>query len=155
MTEEQIDVLDAEGMPTGEVLTNSEIHARNLWHGVAHVWIYNRKGQILLQQRHKDVKWAAGCWDLTAGGHISAGESPEQAAIRETKEELVFDVNQTELMLAGKTIDDRDGSKFGDAHRCHQWNFILKKDLKVIDLILQEGETGKVQWYDLDLLKQQ
>ena len=52
-----------------------------------------RDGRILLAHRNPMRRWYPDCWDLV-GGHIEAGESPEQAVIRECSEELgirVFD----------------------------------------------------------------
>ncbi|MFC7485380.1 NUDIX domain-containing protein [Knoellia pratensis] len=46
-----------------------------------------RDGRILMVHRNPTRRWYPDCWDL-AGGHIEAGESPEQAVIRECREEL-------------------------------------------------------------------
>jgi isopentenyldiphosphate isomerase len=48
-----IDVLDENGNPTGDKKTKREIHEQGLWHISAHVWIYNSKGEILLQLRQR------------------------------------------------------------------------------------------------------
>lgn len=46
-----------------------------------------RDGRVLLAHRHPQRRWYPDCWDLV-GGHIEAGETPEQAVIRECGEEL-------------------------------------------------------------------
>lgn len=46
-----------------------------------------RDGRVLLGHRHPARRWYPDCWDLV-GGHIEAGESAEQAVIRECAEEL-------------------------------------------------------------------
>lgn len=46
-----------------------------------------RDGRVLMVHRHPERRWYPDCWDLV-GGHIEAGESPEQAVIRECGEEL-------------------------------------------------------------------
>ena len=51
MTTELIDVLDENGILTGEVLPRSEVHKRGLWHRAIVVAIVNEKNEILLQQR--------------------------------------------------------------------------------------------------------
>ena len=45
---------------------------------------------MLLQRRPPD-KENGGCWDKTVGGHVDAGEDFDQAAVRETGEELFDD----------------------------------------------------------------
>ncbi len=46
-----------------------------------------RDGRVLMVHRHPERRWYPDCWDLV-GGHIEAGESAEQAVIRECSEEL-------------------------------------------------------------------
>ena len=47
--------------------------------------------RILLAHRHPRRRWYPNCWDLV-GGHIEAGESPEQALRRECREEIAVDL---------------------------------------------------------------
>lgn len=50
--------------------------------------ILHREGRVLLQLRDSDPDvYAAGMWGIF-GGHVEAGESPEEAARREIEEEL-------------------------------------------------------------------
>jgi 8-oxo-dGTP diphosphatase len=46
-----------------------------------------RDGRVLMAHRHPERRWYPDCWDLV-GGHIEAGESAEQAVIRECSEEI-------------------------------------------------------------------
>ena len=46
-----------------------------------------RDGRALLAHRHPARRWYPDCWDLV-GGHVEAGESPEEAVRRECLEEL-------------------------------------------------------------------
>jgi len=49
-----------------------------------------RGGRVLLGLRSADARWLAGAWDVF-GGHVEAGESAEQALVRELREELGVD----------------------------------------------------------------
>ncbi|MBI3032165.1 NUDIX hydrolase [Candidatus Woesearchaeota archaeon] len=51
---------------------------------------YTKEGKVLLQKRHSISKWGEE-WSFWGGG-IDPGETKEQAARRELKEELDFDV---------------------------------------------------------------
>ena len=51
MKEELIDVLDENGIKTGQIMTRNEIHKQGLWHRAIVVAIINEKNEILLQQR--------------------------------------------------------------------------------------------------------
>ncbi len=88
MTEELIDLFDESDNKTGERKTRQYAHAKGLWHQASHVWIYNSKGEMLLQKRSMQVESNPGLWDISAAGHISAGETPGQAALREMYEEI-------------------------------------------------------------------
>lgn len=48
-------------------------------------------GRLMLGHRHPERRWYPDCWDLF-GGHVEPGESPEQAARRECREEITVDV---------------------------------------------------------------
>lgn len=86
--EEMIDVLNENGIKTGEILPRSEIHKRGLWHRAIVVAIINEKNEILLQQRAANKEKNANMWDISAAGHISAGQDSIMAATREINEEV-------------------------------------------------------------------
>lgn len=88
MKEELIDVLDENGVFTGEVLPRSEIHKKGLWHRAIVVAIINENNQLLLQQRSNNKEKNPGMWDISVAGHISAGQDSLSAAVREINEEV-------------------------------------------------------------------
>jgi len=81
-------VLDSSGRPVGRRKPKSEVHRDGDWHGAAHVWIRNAQGQILIQRRSPKKESWPNLWDVSVAGHISAGEGPVEAALREAQEEL-------------------------------------------------------------------
>lgn len=85
---ELIDVLDENGIKTGEVLSRDEVHKRGLWHRAIVVAIVNEKNEILLQQRSANKEKNANMWDISAAGHISSGQDSLMAAAREISEEV-------------------------------------------------------------------
>lgn len=66
------------------------------------VYIFNQERQVLLGQR-KSVH-GFGCW-CPPGGHLEFGETNEQAAVREVKEETNLDIREDDLSLRGVTND--------------------------------------------------
>lgn len=81
--EELIDVLDEKGNHTGKVVTRKEVHTQRLWHKVVVVAIMDKNGHLLMQQRSKEVEKNKEKWDVTAAGHISAGQTSKEAGIRD------------------------------------------------------------------------
>jgi isopentenyl-diphosphate delta-isomerase len=72
------------------------------------VFIYNSKGEVWLQKRPMHKKHFPGLWEISACGAVSSGESPGQAAKRETKEEtgLEVDLKHVETFLNQFTGQD-------------------------------------------------
>ena len=85
---EYFDVLTENGEYTDRIETRDECHSKGLWHKAVAVFIINSKNQVLLQKRSANKKLWPNLWDISAGGHVFAGEFGFQAIIRENKEEL-------------------------------------------------------------------
>lgn len=88
MSEEYLDILNEKGEPTGESRPYNDAHQKGLIHRTAHVWFVNSKKQILLQKRASNKLAYPDYWDISAAGHISAGQTSLEGAQMETKEEL-------------------------------------------------------------------
>jgi len=67
-----------------------EAHQKGLLHRAFSVFIFNKKGEILLQQRAATKYHGALLWSNTCCSHPCPGESVESAASRRLQEELGF-----------------------------------------------------------------
>jgi isopentenyldiphosphate isomerase len=99
--DEYIDIVDEHGNPTGKSELKSIIHQRGYYHHTAHVWFYTKHGEVLLSQRSAKKSICPLMWDVSVAGHIDAGETPKQAAIRETKEEIGLSISENDLQPIG------------------------------------------------------
>ncbi|WP_433020311.1 NUDIX hydrolase [Kribbella sp. CA-294648] len=66
-----------------------------------------RDGLVLLVHRHPSRRWYPDCWDLV-GGHVEAGELPDQAVRRECLEELgvhIHDPVPMPMTISDPTLD--------------------------------------------------
>jgi len=88
MQEEMIDVLDENGIKTGEILPRKVVHEKGLWHRIIVVAIVNEKNEILIQQRSHNKDKNPDMWDISVTGHLSAGQDSLTAATREISEEV-------------------------------------------------------------------
>ncbi|WP_055443206.1 NUDIX hydrolase [Lacinutrix himadriensis] len=98
---EYIDIFTKTGKPTGKTAPKSEIHTKGYYHNTAHIWFYTKKGEILLAQRAASKTIYPLLWDVSVAGHIDAGETIKQGAIREVKEEIGLTISETDLEKIG------------------------------------------------------
>lgn len=149
--EEFFDVLDERGDFTGEVVSRDECHKRGLWHRAAVVFIVSTDNQrILLQLRSADKKLWPNLWDVTAGGHVLAGELGYQGVIRETKEELGIDIAKNDLEYIGTTISETERPDIINRH--FNELYIVHSDVEASEITLQEEEVQDIKWFERDEL---
>ncbi len=157
MTTELIDVLNEDGVLTGEVLPRSEVHKRGLWHRAIVVAIINEKNEILLQQRSEKKEKNAGMWDISVAGHISAGQDSLSAAAREINEEVsVLLGYRTEIKDFRYMYCFRKEQKFGEDFIERQfYDFFILRTSGVDDktLYFQKEEVQAVKFVDLSTIQ--
>lgn len=86
-SEEILDIVDINNCVIGKA-PRAEIYRNKLMHRIVHVHLFNSSGEIGLQLRSATCSFCPLHWSTSVGGHVQAGESAEQAAYREYKEEL-------------------------------------------------------------------
>lgn len=86
--EEWVPLVDEKGQVTGQA-PRSKVHdGSKLLHPVVHLHVLSKNGSIMLQKRPMNKLIQPGKWDTAVGGHISAGETLEQALQKEASEEI-------------------------------------------------------------------
>ncbi|HVJ67129.1 MAG TPA: NUDIX domain-containing protein [Caulifigura sp.] len=86
-SEEIFDVCDDQDRVIGTA-PRSKVHAEGLLHRAVHIFVFNSKGELLLQRRSALKDQSPLKLTSSASGHLGAGESYESAAIREMQEEI-------------------------------------------------------------------
>lgn len=88
---EYVDVLDENGIRTGEIVSREEAHRTGKWHRAIIVAIVNGENKVLIQKRSEKKKKRPGMWDISVAGHVSAGQDSLSASMREVSEEVKVD----------------------------------------------------------------
>ncbi|HVU56147.1 MAG TPA: isopentenyl-diphosphate Delta-isomerase [Puia sp.] len=88
---EEVILVDEYDTPVG-VMEKMEAHRKALLHRAFSVYIFNRKGEMLLQRRALTKYHSAGLWTNACCSHPRPGEDTCQAARRRLSEELGFTV---------------------------------------------------------------
>ena len=156
---EILDVVDENGVPTGETVTREKAHEEGIRHRTSHVWLLREKDgilQILVQKRSDDKDSFPGCYDISSAGHIPAGSGYEESAIRELEEELGVKASEKDLVLCGQRQFSFEKEFYGKMFRdCQVTNvYICFCDAGEEDFILQESEISEVRWFEMNTLRQ-
>ena len=152
---EYLDIVDENGIPTGEIVERGKAHAEGIMHRTSHVWLVrkrNGKTEILLQKRCDTKDSFPGCYDISSAGHIPAGVEFVPSAVRELKEELGIDVTEDELIYCGDRSVTWDAEFYGKPFHDRQFSrvFALWCDKDGSEFQLQEEEVSAVLWMELD-----
>ena len=154
--EELIDVLDENGIKTGEILPRSEVHKKGLWHRVIVVAIINGKNQILMQQRSCRKDKNPGMWDISVAGHISTGQDALSAASREINEEvsvdLGFNVDIKEFRYMFSYRKEEIIREDYIERQFYDFFIYRRNDLKIENIKVQESEVERVKFVDISEL---
>lgn len=70
-------------------------HDKTLIHRTVGVLIFDDKGRILLQKRSMTKDMEAGTWGISSAGHVTKGQTDDEAVHRELREELGVDIPLT------------------------------------------------------------
>ena len=84
---EMIDVVDENGVVIDTMSREKTEELNHLIQNVI-VFVFNSKGEVWIQKRPMHKKHFPGLWDVSACGAVASGEKPEEAAKRETLEEM-------------------------------------------------------------------
>jgi len=100
---------------------------------IAAIILENDKGEFLLALRD-DKSWIPfpNHWDLI-GGHVEEGETPEEALIREVKEELDIDIKEYTFYKKYECLT-------GDAYENTKYIYSGKINIPIEEVTLLEGQ---------------
>ncbi len=132
---ELLDVYNNEGKVTGKIVTRGtkkEEFNNGEYIGIAQLFIENDEGKFLLEKNAKND----GFKYLPVGGHIISNETPKEAIIRETKEEIGIDIKEEDI------------KELGFVHIDFPIRFLyyIKKNINLDDLNLQKEEVADVTY---------
>ncbi len=133
---ELVDLYDKNYQKLNKIIERGSKLPEDTYRVAVHICIFNKDGQMLIQQRQSSKKEWAGFWDLSAGGAVTAGENIEHAIKRELKEELGIDISN-ENLRPHLTIHFNQGFNH---------IYIIEKDLDLSDVKIRNEEVKDVKW---------
>ena len=152
---EFFDVIDENGEKTGKVKERSLAHREGTLHATVHIWVRRKRQDgsfdLLLQKRSSTKDSYAGCYDISAAGHVDAGEPVadhyRQAALRELSEELGIRAEAAQLHYVGKRrVHHISGNDHSFIDEELSYVFIYEETVNENELTLQASEVESVRW---------
>ena len=123
-------------------IRRSEAHAdKTKIHRSAYVVITNSQNNLLLQKRSLKKDLQLGFWGMSVGGHLEYGQTYEEAAKREMKEELGIELPIK--FVRKKLIESPDESEFSAI-------FVTTTDETPTDF--DRDEIDEVKWVPVNKL---
>lgn len=136
---ELVDLYDENRLPLGRTAERGAPKGPGELRLVVHVCVFDSRGRLLIQRRAPEKFIFPNLWDVSVGGGVDAGEDSRQGAEREFREELGVSLDLSGLRPSVTVNFDGGFDDF----------YILTKDLRLEDLILQKEEVRDVRWVTL------
>jgi len=139
-----------------------EAHRKALLHRAFSIFIFNTKGEMLLQQRAMGKYHSPGLWTNTCCSHPRPGETVEDAAVRRLKEEMgittplekifdfiyrtEFDNGLTEFEFDHVFTGSFSGTLNPDRQEVHDYCF---RSMEAIEQDLQRSPEKYSEWFKI------
>lgn len=149
--EEQIDILNPDGTPAGYSCGRTRVHAEGLWHRTVHIWVFDRLGRVLFQLRSHLKENNPNLLDTSCAGHISAGDTSLNAAVRELHEELGLDKSPEDLEFLFVATHENvlNGGSYIDNEYYDTYRTTIS-DEEAARLVPQPGEVDDFKWMSVE-----
>lgn len=141
VTDELLDLVNENDEIIGTIWKSEAHKDIKKIHREIRLFVFDKLGNVLLQQRALTKKNGPGSWGETAAGHVNIGEDPSIAAKREIKEELGIDINP---FFYKKVFDIH--SKDNENEESRFTYIYFSKLTKHPKLILQKSEVNDAKW---------
>ncbi len=134
-------LVDKNDKVLGSIARQQAHNDRTKIHRSVYVVVTNSSKQILLQKRSKRKDTFPGFWAMSVGGHVTYGQTYEQAVEREIKEELGI---TPPLKYVTK--------EFYDTGLEQEYSAIYSTDMEETPTGYDRTEVDEVKWVDIDSL---
>lgn len=120
--------------------SKKEAWQKGILHRIARIFLFNSKGELLIQKRADNLSSLPGRWDQSAAGHVDEGEDYATAAKRELEEEV--GVRDVELTEKGKFFTD-ETDETGKIKKRFSMLYTGKYDGEIKP---NTGEVSEIRW---------
>lgn len=126
--------------------SKSHVQEKNLWHRTSHVWVVNKKKQVLCHQRGILKSVLPGNWVPYFGDHLMPTLSFKNGALAELKKEVGLMVHEDDLTLY-RIYKDTTRREF-------QGIYLLQWEGEIEMLSYDIQEVAQLKWFPIKEVKQ-
>lgn len=146
---ENIDIYNANLEPIGQ-MERRQAHREAHWHRTFHCWVVTALPQpaVLFQMRAPRMKNFPNLLDVSAAGHITAGESVEDG-VREVREELGLPTEIDNLHFLGERVEVADQDN-GQKNREYQSVYLWQVDVPLTSYKPDAHEVYGLFWLPIN-----
>jgi isopentenyl-diphosphate delta-isomerase len=143
---EMINLVNVTGNRIGTI-EKLEAHKTGQLHEAFSIFIFNTKGELLLQKRNENKYHSGGLWTNTCCSHARVGEGLQSAIHRRLQEEMGFDCDLKEV---GSFIYN---VKLSNNLIENEFDYIFKGVVDDIIVKPDPEEVSDYKWISMDELK--
>jgi 8-oxo-dGTP pyrophosphatase MutT (NUDIX family) len=123
------------------IRSRAEIHELGLRHREIHLWLVTPDDRIIFQHRSATKDTFPNLLDASAGGHVEAGQSYEQAAVMEAYEEAGLVITPDQLQHLAKLDNYAVDERLNKRNRTFRQTYWLRYSGTLEDLRIEAGEA--------------
>ena len=144
---ENIQIVDKHNRPTGGA-SRKDAWKKGWFYRTSQIVIEDGKGNLLLQRRSAKKTLYPLLWTNAASGGVDEGESYEETALREMKEEIgaITTLKQLGIFPIEEQFEGHQIKQF-----CGTFRGILPQST---NFILQTEEVAEINWFPLEQIQQ-
>lgn len=147
---EYLDEVDKNNNLTGRTFLKEEFHAKGFYYREVIGFIVNENGEVLLQKRSPNKKIKPNLWEVCYG-HVSKGEKPEEAIIRETGEEIGLTITSKDVIVLGTELTEEFYEE--KYHNTFSYIYLIRTNKKISEFKMQEEEVSDLKFVLIEELK--
>lgn len=132
MSKEMFDIVDEDDDVKGKA-TRSEVHDKGHLHRSVMFFVFDKQKRVFVNQRTAKKDFYNEFWSIVFGGHVSAGETYDQAITREIPEETGLHGKPFPITLFKKRFDNRD------KENCKLYGIIADQELRLNKDEIKQG----------------
>lgn len=112
------------------------------WYATSKVWLVNDRAELIVSKRSESLAGSPGKWQTYFGGHVSAGLSIKESALKELAEEsgLRVSLNDLYFINAGKNPETKVHYEF----------YAVRFNGTPSDLHFTDGEITEAKWMSME-----